>query len=62
MNLKTIRLERGLTQKQLAELTGLSQPAIAKIETGVNDIQNVSGAVLLKLSTALDCTIEELLK
>ena len=62
MSLKTIRLERDMTQKQLAELTGLSQPAIAKIETGVNDIQNVSGAVLLKLSTALDCTIEELLK
>ena len=62
MSLKTIRLERDMTQKQLAELTGLSQPAIAKIETGINDINNVSGAVLLKLATALDCTIEELLK
>lgn len=62
MSLKKIRLEKGLTQKQLAEIAGLKQPNIAKIETGINDISNVSGGLLLKLANALECTIEELLK
>lgn len=32
--LKSIRLEAGYTQKQVAELTGISQSVIAKYETG----------------------------
>ncbi len=32
--IKTIRKEKGLTQKQLAELTGLLEPTIRKYESG----------------------------
>lgn len=31
-----LRRERGLTQKQLGELSGVKQPIIARIETGTN--------------------------
>lgn len=35
--LKTVRLRKGFTQKQLAELVGTSQPQIAKLERGLAD-------------------------
>jgi transcriptional regulator with XRE-family HTH domain len=34
MQLKRIRLERGLTQERLADLSGVSRPAIHRIENG----------------------------
>lgn len=36
-NLTSLRQKAGLSQKQLAVLTGLSQPNIAKTESGKND-------------------------
>lgn len=35
-NLKKLRLERGLTQKQLADALGIDRTAVAKYETGKN--------------------------
>ena len=34
-----IRQEQGLTQKQLEQLSGVKQPIIARMETGVNTPQ-----------------------
>ena len=34
---KEARKRAGLTQRQLAELTGLTQPTIARIEKGISD-------------------------
>ncbi len=35
--LKIIRKHRGLTQKELADLTGISRPYLTEIETGKKD-------------------------
>lgn len=62
MNLKKIRLERGLTQKQLADKCNMSVNYIANFESGSRDIAGASGRNLLIIAKALECTIEELLK
>ncbi|MDU9399029.1 helix-turn-helix transcriptional regulator [Pseudomonas sp. zfem003] len=35
--IKSLRLKKGLTQKQLAQIIGTSQPQIAKLEKGLGD-------------------------
>jgi len=51
-----LRKKRNLTQKQLAELIGTSQPAIARLESG--SYTNVSLAFLRKIATALGAEAE----
>ena len=43
--LKELRLEKGLTQKELAKSTGFTQPAIARWENGLQ-IPNVETAIV----------------
>ena len=57
--LARLRMERGLTQGQLAEKAGCYSKDISRWETGVCKPGTVS---LIKLAAALDCTIDELLK
>lgn len=45
------RLEKGLTQKELAEMTGISQGDISRIERGT---ANPSIKTIQRLATALD--------
>ena len=47
-----LRKERDLTQRQLAERMGTSQPAIARIESG--NYHNVSMAFVRRLADALN--------
>ncbi len=56
MNLKKIRLERGLPVPQLVELSGLSRRTIQEVEK--RDTCSVSTAI--KLADALDVTLDEL--
>ena len=49
-----LRMEKGLTQTELARLVGTSQPAIYRIEQG---LQNVSLDMVKKLSSALGTPI-----
>lgn len=49
--LRTARLRKGLSQKQLADALETSQSQIAKIESGRNDLQYPT---MLKLMKALD--------
>lgn len=58
-NLKKIRQEQGLTQQQLAELSGVSRISIVRYESG--DVVP-GGTNLIKLSNALKCSAENLLK
>ena len=58
LNLKVARVKKGLTQKQLAELVGVSSSTINRIETG-NQIPKVD--ILLKLAEILEVSVEELL-
>lgn len=55
------RTKAGLTQKELAEKVDVKTAYIGNLECGNRDISGVSGTILLKLSKALGCTIEELL-
>lgn len=57
--LARIRIERGLTQCQLADRIGCRQKDISRWESGVH---TQSTASLLKLAIALGCTMEELIK
>lgn len=50
MDIKEIRVRKKLTQKQLAELVGISQQHISKIETGLNI---PSYATVKKIANAL---------
>ena len=51
-----IRLDRGLTQAQLAEMIGCPRQTIARWETGV---RVPSLTYLVKLSRALGCSLDE---
>ena len=51
-----LRKNAALTQKQLAELAGTSQPAIARLESG--NYKNLSLAFLRKIGKALNATPE----
>ena len=59
-NLKKIRKEKGITQRNLSKLTDLSYSMISKIESG--EQSNPSFDTLLMLSNALDVELSELLK
>lgn len=50
-----LRLQRGLTQAQLAELVGTRQPSIARLENGTSA---PSLSFLNKIATALEARIE----
>lgn len=52
--LAEIRKERGLTQQQVADDTGILRPHIARIEGGR---YNVSIDILAKVMAVLDCEI-----
>lgn len=51
VNLPILRAERKMTQIQLAEIAGMSQSYITKIETGAG---NVTLAALDRIARALD--------
>ena len=55
--LKRLRLERNLTQKQLAKMVNVSQSNIAMWETGA---AMPNAAKLPELADALHCTIDAL--
>lgn len=57
---KSMRLEKKMTQQALSMLSGVPQSLIADIENGkrVNPTINT----VIKLAKALGCTVEELLQ
>lgn len=57
--LKAIRIEKGLSQKQLADMVGISQPSYSNIENGK---RNPTVKTLKKIVKALNCNIEDLLE
>jgi DNA-binding XRE family transcriptional regulator len=58
-DLKTFRLSKGLSQGQLAALTGTSQPHIARLENGTTEPQV---STVVKLAEALAINAEVLFK
>ena len=57
MNLKLARIKKGLTQRQLGKMVGLSNVTISHIEKGYCD---VTKSIMLKIAKALDATVQEL--
>ena len=53
MALAEIRKRNGLSQRQLAKVSGVSASRIADIERGERDMQNASLATAVKLGDAL---------
>ena len=60
--LKTIRENRGISQTELAKLSGVKLRSIQMYEQKVNDIDKAQAGTLYKLSRVLGCTIEDLLE
>lgn len=60
--LKELRKAQGLTQKDLAYLTGVNQRLIQDYEQGRKNINGAAGARLYRLAKALLCNIEDLLE
>ena len=58
-NLRKARIEKGLTQCKLSEISGVERSLITKMELGQHF---VSLETFLKLAVALGCSIEYLLK
>lgn len=54
--LKDLRLRAGLSQRQLAEATGMEQPNIARMESG--QIADPKLSTLRRLATALGTDLE----
>lgn len=53
-NLQRIRKEKGLTQKQLAEKSGVSLKMIQKYEIGAKNINHARAITVIKLANALE--------
>lgn len=53
------RKAKGITQRELAEKLGVTQPTIAQYETGVRKPDIVT---LKKLAVLLECTTDQLLE
>lgn len=60
--LKTIRENRGISQTELARLSGVNLRSIQMYEQKANDIDKAQAGTLYKLSRVLGCTIEDLLE
>ena len=60
--LKTIREHRGISQTELATLSGVKLRSIQMYEQKVNDIDKAQVGTVYKLSRVLGCTIEDLLE
>ena len=58
-NIKRVRTNKGMTQKELSNKSGLSQSTITEIEKGTR--QNLRADNLSKIATALNVSTNELL-
>lgn len=60
--LKIIRENRGISQAELAKLSGVKLRSIQMYEQKVNDIDKAQAGTVYKLSRVLGCTVEDLLE
>lgn len=62
MKLKIARIRKELTQKQLAEILGMSPSTINRIEVGKQDIRDLKLGTLEKITKTLDISLIDLLE
>lgn len=53
MGMRELRLKRGMTQQQLADKVGVSQPRVSAFETGQRSAGGMSLAVAVRICDAL---------
>ena len=58
-NVRRIRIEKGMTQEELAEKVNVSHPTICRLETGVK-IPSVM--LCFEISKVLGCSISDIIK
>lgn len=56
------RKEKGLSQSQLAERSGISVRTIQKYEQGARLLKKAESETVLKIAKALSCTVEDLIE
>ena len=56
--LKAMREKRNLNQQELAERSGIPQPIISQIETGLVKAPRID--TMMKLAKGLKCTVDDL--
>ncbi len=61
MSLKEIRIRNHLTQRELAQQSGVNFRSLQDYEQGHKCLRSANGDILLRLSTVLGCAVEELL-
>lgn len=61
MSLRELRKQRKLTQRELAQMSGVNFRSLQDYEQGHKKLTSASGDILLRLSTVLGCSAEELL-
>ena len=60
--LKQIRKANGMTQRELAEKTGISLRTIQHYEQGSKDLNMAAAITVWYIAQALGCSIEDLLE
>ena len=60
--LKKLRESRGLSQAELAKISGVSLRSIQMYEQRVNDIDKAQAQTVYKLSRVIGCEMEDLLE
>lgn len=59
--LKQIREERGITQRELSEKSGVNLRTIQNFEQGSKNINNASVLKVVHLAIALGCSVNDLI-
>ena len=59
--LKHLRIQRGLKQSDLSDLSGVPVKCIGNYEQLRRDINKAQVCIVYKLAKALDCSIEDIL-
>lgn len=61
-NIKKVRIEKGLTQAQLAEKSGLNIGTLRHYEQGSKNLDNAKIETLMDICDALDCKLYEIIQ
>lgn len=59
---KKARIKAGLTQSELAELSGVPIRVVQSIEQGYRDIQKTNVTYIIMLCNTLKCKLEDILE
>lgn len=59
--IQKLRLQKGLSQSELARLSGINYRTLQDFDQGRKSLANAKGEMIYRLSMALECTSDNLL-